>query len=482
MHLLDNPIVYSLVTVFFVSFVFQKLFIYLAHRYQIISKSDQRRRHEKETPPIGGISVMIGWIAGLFVYSQFVPQWYAENTQSIITLGCSAIVLNILGLWDDIVNAGPYSKLFVQSLVAVSILHFEPNIHSLLKQWQEDIGVLSWIFGYVWIVGITNSINLIDGIDGLAGGMSFLSGLSLLVLLSWSGSHAENAAIQVALLLPAIASFLIFNWNPAKVFLGDNGSLPIGMILSSASLMGHAQSKSWVMLLSLVLIFGYPILDLTICVLKRYQNRKPFFKGDRIHLHFRISKLGLSVKQTTSLLLMIGLYMQISAITVNLLSPPAALLGLTIVFFSIFTLLFLVRSIEGWKVNKVFSYIEKHRNQKVENENISHWTITIDLAPILEKSTSHHKTKKAVQSLEALVRTLIRDSDNVVLSDAKIIVVFKDSNMNDQIIDIIKKRFQEKIDSFITLFNIECSTSSLTITAKKQFFLHQMKSIEKMTS
>ena len=353
----------------------------------------------------------------------------------------------------------------------MAILAFEPNIHALMSHWENSIGILSWVFGFLWILGITNATNLIDGIDGLAGSMSMLSGCSILILLIWAGNYGINAAVYISVLLPALAAFLFFNWNPAKIFLGDNGSLPVGMILSSASLMGYAQTTSWVMVLSLILIYGYPILDMAICVLTRFRKRQAIFKGDRVHLHFRIAKLGLSVRQTVGLLIMIGFYLQVSALTVNLMDPPAALLGLILVFFSIFTLLFLVHSIEGWKVSKVFAYIQRNHNPLRFNQTESRWNLSIDLTPLLEKSSGHMRTLENVQCLESLLRTLIRSDDTIILSENNIIIIFSDPLLNEAQMKSIKERFQLKVNEFIFLFNIECTTANLQLNINRQVII-----------
>ena len=467
-----RPLIPYSLFAFVAGLIVTRLAISFGHRLGLVAKPNRRRRHGRKVPYVGGLSVITAWCLGVGAYAWFNPEWLSRNSQSAIVIMGGVVLMMAVGFWDDLfeLEAGP--KLILQSAAALLVIAFEPRVHALLQHWELRAGIAIWIFAFVWILAITNSINLIDGLDGLAGGMSILSGLSILTLSVWIGAYADFSIVTLAILLPAIAAFLLFNWYPARAFLGDNGSLPIGFFLASTTLMNYSVSKSWVMILSMVLIFGYPLLDMGICVYRRYRTRQALFKADRGHLHFRICRLGLPTPRTALVLLSVGVYLQVSSLAVNKMSPASAALGLALVTFSLFTLLAIVASFEHWKARRAFrAFGARSRARELGHEETA-WVLSIDLRPILEGDHPSAWMGRLVECLEALLQTMIRDGDRVVTGDLGINVIFTGMDEDPEIQRGVQERFRAQLDEFLRLYNIESTTAGLPMELARKRMVH----------
>lgn len=456
-----------------IGFLLNRAAIGLGHRFGLLDIPTSRRRHRQPTPIIGGLGVLGAWLCGVLIHGFLNRAWFWTHSQGILVFLSCVLILVVLGLVDDLRGLGPLVKLSVQIFTALLVLNFEPSVNALIHHWSETaLGPLVWPMGVLWIVGITNAINLIDGLDGLAGGMTLLVSCSILVLSLWTGSDAVVGIVLIGNLIPAVMSFLKFNWHPARIFLGDNGSLPLGFLLGTGALLCRPESKSWIMVASVILMLGYPVLDMGQSVLRRRRNKLPLFKADRVHLHYRVMRIGLSVPQTALLLLSIGFFLQISALAINLMDPPSAVLGIFVVLFSICTLLFLVYSIEKWKVNRTFQQVRRtSRFSAPVNELKVCTVLNIDLSPILESNSFENRGKSAniVSALELLLISTLRQTDQMIIGEKKITIVFDDSSNTDKAhLEILKQKFASKINTFFELFNLTGSLSNLPISISQQ--------------
>lgn len=464
---MEATLLYSALSAFFAGLIIQHLNIRFAHRFKLLDIPTARRRHTKSTPVTGGVGVFVTWGFGILGYSLVQPNWLNGYEQSFLVTSISVGVLVVLGLIDDLRGLSPSWKLLVEFAVAAFVITFEPQVNAICSHWSGTLGIFVWPMAMVWIVGITNSINLIDGLDGLAGGMSLLVGASITVLSLWTGEQAQFATITMLMLVASTGAFLKYNWSPAKIFLGDNGSLPLGFLIATASLMCRPQSRSWIMIASVVLMLGYPILDMGLAVMRRHKKRLPLFKADRNHLHHRIQRLGLPVSQTSSLLLSIGLYLQIASLCINLISQPSAVLGITVVCFSIFSLLHLVRSIERWRVKKIFYSIE-HSPEAEQNREGSepHIVMHIELETLLEAAMFEEQSRyhKLVASLELMLSSMIRPTDLLFKTNQRISIVFTTEKIDTAVCKELEKRFHESINQFLALYNLQCSLAGIPIS------------------
>jgi UDP-GlcNAc:undecaprenyl-phosphate/decaprenyl-phosphate GlcNAc-1-phosphate transferase len=442
----------------------QNFGIRIAHRFKLLDHPSARRRHRESTPIVGGVGVFATWLIAIALWCIKCPSWYMANFPSLLLLSGGIVMLLALGVVDDLKGLSPSWKLLVEFFVAGTVIAYEPKVHEICMIWQREIGILVWPIAAIWIVGVTNAINLIDGLDGLAGGMSLLVSCSLLILSLWTGPTASIATVTMGLLAPAIVAFLRYNWAPARVFLGDNGSLPIGFLLSTSSLMCRPANRSWVMLASLIIMLGYPILDMGLAVLRRWRKGFPLFKADRNHLHFRVQRLGASVSQTAFILLCIGMYLQVVSLSVNLTSQATASMGVALAVFSITILLTLVRGIEHWRVNKLYLNVLKGAGAEAlgtpQQELQS--VLNVDLEPLLEAGLFEEQKRytQLVSSLELMLSTMIRPSDSIYYSNRRISVLFGERIPMDQR-EATLERFRGGLEKFLDLYNLQCSLASL---------------------
>ncbi len=437
----------------------------IANHFKWLDIPSARRRHPSPTPVTGGVGVIITWFLGLIIFYFIEPNWITQHLPSIYIFAACTVALVILGLIDDLRGLSPFWKLLIQTLIASSVILFEPQIHDLCIHWSSLIGFLIWPLAILWIVGITNSINLIDGLDGLAGGTSFLVLSSITFLcLTVRNQNTEVTLVIVVPLIASILSFLRINWNKAKVFLGDNGSLPLGFLISITSLLCHPPSKSWIMIASIILMLGYPILDMGLAVLRRYRKHQPLFKADRNHLHYRIQRLGLDVRQTAILLLSIGLLLQFTSIGINFLPPSYAALGIVATLCSIMTMLHLIYSIEADRVNKIFDSLRNRKEKPLGISSITYPVIHIEIDTLLEAGLLEElkRYQGLIDSLYALIGSIIRREDLLFFSDHEISIVLI-SSQDQADINAVTNRLKTKISGFLELYELQCSLASIPI-------------------
>ena len=263
----------------------------------------------KTVSPFGGVSVIISFLITLWLLL-FLGMVDARNINlfTVLTLGVGLMFL--LGIYDDITHCPARIKLFVQIVIAC-VLYFSgfqiDRIGNLI-----DLGPFSILLTILWIVGITNAINLIDGMDGLAPGIIFFSCLTLVFV------YLERNIIEAAFLAVVLAGstlgFFFFNLPPAKIILGDTGSLPLGLLVSLITLLplnqGHTDEIYYLIPVITLLI---PIMDTTFAFFRRVLKGINPFTKDAKHFHHRLEKLGLSPGKAISILFIIGFYFDLTA-------------------------------------------------------------------------------------------------------------------------------------------------------------------------
>ena len=232
----------------------------------------------------------------------------ARNTIGIAFITtCLAFLIGgflilLLGIYDDIKGANCYQKFIVQIMAGMIVILFGYKISAISIPFggQLVLGVFSIPLTLFWIVGITNAINLIDGLDGLAAGISFGAACIMVFISLWFGNIAS--AFPAAILAGSLAAFLIFNFNPAKIFLGDSGSLTLGFMLACFSINGTFRDSSAVAMLIPIIVLGIPITDTLLAVVRRLLKGVHPFVADREHIHHRLLHLGMSHKKVVLLM------------------------------------------------------------------------------------------------------------------------------------------------------------------------------------
>ena len=271
---------------------------------------DNRRMHKKPTARLGGLAIFLGFVISAIVF--------ADLNKEIIgmLIGCCVIV--VLGVFDDIYALSAKLKLVVQIVAALCPVLAGVRIEfikvpSLISEYGYiGLGWFAIPLTVIWIVGITNAVNLLDGLDGLACGVSSISALTLLVIAIIVG-EGEVAFITSAL-AGACFGFLPYNFNPAKLFMGDTGALFLGFILSTISVQGLFKGYAIISIATPILILGLPIFDTLSAILRRVKNHQPIMSPDRGHLHHRLVDAGFSQKQAVLIIYLLCIVLCLGAI------------------------------------------------------------------------------------------------------------------------------------------------------------------------
>lgn len=280
----------------------------LAIRLGVVDKPNHRKVHTNIMPRLGGLAI---YLAFLIAFLIFIPK---NNLTWGILLGSTIIV--ITGVIDDKYQISPRLKLLGQVIAATVVVLFGLQVEfiNLPFDGQFTFGWLSIPFTILWLVGVTNAINLIDGLDGLAAGVSGIATATILAVALIMGN--DNVSLLSMALLGAVIGFLFFNFHPAKIFMGDSGALFLGFMLSSMSILGFKYVTLFAFVMP-VLILGVPISDTIFAIVRRYVNKKPISQPDKNHLHHRLLQLGFSHRQTVILIYVISAFFGISAIFFN---------------------------------------------------------------------------------------------------------------------------------------------------------------------
>lgn len=272
---------------------------WLAHRFGWLDQpSEARKIHVRAVPRLGGIAVVLAFftpILGLALWENRVSGLLYSDVRLVSGLFGGAAAIVALGVYDDLRGASAKLKLLVQVLTALGLwlVGFRiDHIGSPLDEGLIHLGWLSLPLTIVWMVGIVNALNLIDGLDGLASGVALLATTVL-----FGVAFVDNAALLCLITVAlggSLVGFLFWNFNPAKIFLGDSGSMFLGFILAAVSIWTQQKGATAVALLIPVLALGLPILDTTLSFVRRVRGGKSPFSADREHLHHRLLDLGLS--------------------------------------------------------------------------------------------------------------------------------------------------------------------------------------------
>lgn len=347
-------IILALIMAFLISFVSTPVVIALAGKIKAIDiPKDERRMHKKPIPLIGGLAIFYGFVISVLCF--------AVVDRPTIGILSGALIMVTVGLFDDMRDLNAKLKLVFQIIAALIAVYFDIEIRYIANPFVAwfgpeyiNLGVWSIPLTVIWIVGVTNAVNLIDGLDGLAVGISSIASVALLSLTLISQNL--NAAILTAALAGAGFGFLPYNFNPAKIFMGDTGSTFLGFVLACISIQGLMKMYAIISFSIPVLILGLPLFDTIFAILRRIAKKQPIMKPDRGHLHHRLIDMGFSQKETV-----IALYTltSILCLTAVVMALKDALRGLILVFAVLFVLLV------------SFLVFDKKKTETTENQDIS---------------------------------------------------------------------------------------------------------------
>ena len=346
-----------------VTMVVTPFVIKLANRFSIIDYPDGRRINEKPTPRPGGIALFLGILVPLLVFMVFNVSGDSgvrySLTSNINYLGVilSATVVFAIGLIDDIRTIRVRYKLIGQ-IVAAIIACFSgvllSQIDNPFSSSFINLGLFAYPITIFYLVAFANIINLIDGLDGLASGISAICAVALFVL---SFSRGSMDAALVALAIAGVCGgFLIFNFYPAKVFLGDSGALVLGFCLGLVSLFGVVRATALISLLIPVVIAGVPVIDTFTSIVRRVRSGKPVFSADKAHVHHRFINLGYS--QRTTVLIIYGLSIVLAVLAILIAQDQSPLRIVYVVILIVLVAVFV------WRLGLLSSILTHHYERR----------------------------------------------------------------------------------------------------------------------
>jgi UDP-N-acetylmuramyl pentapeptide phosphotransferase/UDP-N-acetylglucosamine-1-phosphate transferase len=336
-------------------------------KYHLLDKPDQRKVHKTPIPTLGGIGFFIGFI----VVSTFWMFYNHEFNSMTLSLFFALIVLFITGIFDDLKDLRASLKFLIQIIVALIIAYFGFKIESLNGVFgiYEMHPVAQYAFSVFLIVGLTNAFNLIDGIDGLAGGLAFINSMVMGSILLYQ----DNITFGVLAITFAgsLLGFLIFNFNPAKIFMGDTGSLLVGFLMAifgivviqggftlAASSVSHTASLTVVVVGILLL----PVYDTLRVFTERILKKSSPFKPDRTHVHHLLIETGANHKKAAILLYISDIVIISLAFVLKDYNPSLSII-----------LLFILAAVLSESINlkRLFIELAKGKQAKEETEKMT---------------------------------------------------------------------------------------------------------------
>ncbi len=290
----------------------------------------QLKKHTAPVPYLGGLAIYFSFllgILGVLILAQ------PPDSPRVLAIFVGGTVVALMGLADDLFSLSPALKFLFEMIAAVLLIFFGVQLEFLPSH-----PVLGWVLTVVWVVGVTNALNLIDIMDGLAGGVSVIACLGF-VLVPFLGAQSYVHLIAAAL-GGSVLGFLPYNYQPARIYMGDAGALFLGFVLAGIA-MGHGYTQmNIVALCAPLLILGVPLYDTALVMALRFLKGRSMFRGSNDHLALRLRALGLTVKQVTGSLWALSALLAAAAGFLVRLSEKRALVFM--VFFSFAALVFTV--------------------------------------------------------------------------------------------------------------------------------------------
>lgn len=270
----------------------------LASRIRAVDIPNDRKVHILPVPRLGGLAIYLGFMTAVFAAMLVAGARGVDlNGRMILGIMLGSTLLLLVGMRDDIKNLKATTKLAWQIAATLLVILFGVEINFITNPFNGiwPIGLFAVPLTLLWVVGITNAINLIDGLDGLAAGVTGISALALFFVAL--RTHQIGAAILMIALVGAALGFLRYNFFPASVFLGDSGSMLLGFVLATSSIIGVLKTTLVVALVVPVLILGVPIFDTLFAIGRRLKaGRHPFEPDDR-HIHHMLLRAGFNKRE-----------------------------------------------------------------------------------------------------------------------------------------------------------------------------------------
>ncbi len=282
----------------------------MARRLRLVDLPGVRKVHVSATPRLGGVSIFLALLGGLLpvlLLDNVVGQALRSIRPQFMCVLAGGTLMFLTGLVDDLRGLRARHKLLAQlaacAIVCVGGVRIEGFVIDGLA--RISFGYWSYPLTAIWIIGITNAVNLIDGLDGLAGGICGVA-CAVIAFFAAQTNQAVMAVLMLAM-LGGLSGFLVFNFNPARIFMGDSGTLLVGFMLASSSVLCATKASTLVGLALPALALGVPIFDTLLSILRRLLQRRSIFSPDRSHIHHRLMDMGLRQRHAVILIYLVTL-------------------------------------------------------------------------------------------------------------------------------------------------------------------------------
>lgn len=301
------PVLTAMLCSFLISFTSTPAASFIAYKIGAVDvPTDGRRMHNKPIPRLGGLAVFFAFVVSTLVYCEITPM--------LLSLLLGGLMIVIIGVIDDVFRIKPYAKLIIQLIAAVFPIMEGVTIDFFSIGGETfQLGIWSKPVTLLWILLVTNAVNLIDGLDGLSCGVSAICSLSLLLVTLTFGQSLPSALL-CAILAGACIGFLPYNSNPAKIFIGDTGAMFLGYTMSVISISGVFKVHATLSFLIPMSIFGLPLFDTIFAIFRRLIHGQAPWHADRGHIHHRLIDLGFNQKQSVHILYAISGMLGLSAV------------------------------------------------------------------------------------------------------------------------------------------------------------------------
>lgn len=296
----------------------------LAIHIGAVDKPNARKVHTKIMPRMGGLAIYVSFFVVLFLSQSM--------TQQLLGLFLGGTVLVIVGIIDDMKDIPAKVKLCGQIVAACIVVAFGVRVDFMTNFFHGDtffLSVFSIPVTIIWIVSIINAVNLIDGLDGLAAGISIIAAITMAIVGYASGQTAM--ASMAMILIGATLGFLRYNFHPAKIFMGDTGSMFLGYSLAVFAVLGVAKSFTLLSLVTPILVLAIPILDTLFAIIRRKMNHKPIFKPDKHHLHHCLLNYGFSHRDTVLIIYAVSAILALCGLIMTYLNSTQGICLLAVI-------------------------------------------------------------------------------------------------------------------------------------------------------
>lgn len=294
----NNGIIYAiaaLICSILLAYSFTPIVRVLAYKIGAIDvPKDNRRMHKKPTPRIGGLAIFLGFLITCL--------FFCEYRKELFLLLGGALLIVILGIFDDVFSLNAFVKLICQlAISAIPVIGGIRIDYIHLGEKNIEMGIWSIPVTILWITALTNAINIIDGLDGLSCGVSTISAISIFFVVILQGEDIYYALVAL-ILIGSCFGFIPFNRNPARIFMGDTGALFLGYTLSLISVEGMFKMHTAISMIVPLIIFALPLADTLTSIVRRVLTGRNPFSADREHIHHKLIDMGFTQKETVSLL------------------------------------------------------------------------------------------------------------------------------------------------------------------------------------